>query len=166
MMTGALKAVQYAESFWIMKWMSEGVEEEAPSWPPGSWVCGKCQHTNSPESYECDGYHPEQEKCPGTYYGDWAGWAMVAPEQTPLLAAALNHYEHFHGLPEGAATLQDLNASSAGLLGWALMQHEQDDDYCDYCDCHYDDYDDHDGDEHDDDHDHHDCDDDDDYDDD
>ena len=47
-------------------------------------------------------------------------WHYAGPlEETFLAAIALANYEDFYGLEEGTATLDDLQQTSAGLLGWA-----------------------------------------------
>lgn len=40
--------------------------------------------------------------------------------ETDMATVALLHYEQFHDLTPGTATITDLHMSSAGVLGWAL----------------------------------------------
>ena len=53
-------------------------------------------------------------------------WHYAGPlEDTFLTAVALTNYEDFYGLEEGTATLADLQQTSAGLLGWAGYDPQQ-----------------------------------------
>lgn len=43
----------------------------------------------------------------------------------PRQARALENFERFHGMPEGTATLDQVQNSSAGLGGWAAASVQQ-----------------------------------------
>jgi hypothetical protein len=69
--------------------------------------------------------------------GAWSAWTPQSPsaafQQTLLEASyedclerlALQNYESFHGLEIGGASLADVNATAAGVPGWAMPTFSQ-----------------------------------------